>query len=245
MPQLSRNFVVFADLHALTNDRLLCNERRWRTSIRLGWEQVISSLPFSCRFKGDNGRCVTFSSVMFHACQAELSSLQESAQQLCEETSNENIPVEGNSLRQHHGSSDSGGNHIATQEKPDEHTSGASSTRCLKHLHTLQIFISCLYTQDVVPEDFVHKILDSHRFSSLSWPAPARNAGIMSACDMMTFCGKRLEKLGSLGHVMPDWYSYLRTLQQDLSIPREVQDRITYVVTLRENNWVPESTVIA
>lgn len=187
---------------------------------------------------------MTLASVMFHTCQAELSSLHESAQQLCEGISNENALDEGNSQRQHQSASDSGGTtHITMQEKPDECTSEAPATECLKHLRTLQIFVACLYTQDVVPEEFVHKILDSYRFSSLSWPAPARNVGIMSACDMMMFCGKRLEKLGSLCHVMPDWYSYLRSLQHDLSIPREVHERIAFVVNLREKNWVPEATV--
>lgn len=182
---------------------------------------------------------------MFHSCQAELSSLHDSVQQLRDDVSNENVLYEVNSLRQPSSSPEIvevTGN--ITQPKSDQCTTWTEATRCLKHLDALQIFIACLYTQDVVPEDFVHKVLDSYRFSSLSWPAPARNVGIMSACDMMTFCGKRLEKLGSLCHVMPDWYSYLRSLQQDLSIARQVHNRIAYIINLRENKWIPESVSI-
>lgn len=182
---------------------------------------------------------------MYELCQTELSSVHELVQATIDETSVENIPIDVNSLRQPEGvPMENRREAIVSQTKaPDEVERSPSSPMCLQRLDTLQIFSACLYTQDVVPEDFVHKILDSHRFSSLSWPAPARHVGIMSACDMMMFCGKRLEKLGSLCHVMPDWYSYLRSLQQDLSFPRVVHDRIAYIIRLRENQWVPDTTV--
>eukprot|EP00892_Ulva_mutabilis_P003472 jgi/Ulvmu1/1497/UM011_0227.1 len=162
-----------------------------------------------------------------------------------DESSMENIPVDVNSLRQPQGMAvDIGANMRTPQSKPEEVGCPPPSSM-LRRLDALQIFCACLYTQDLVPEDFIHKILDSHRFSSLSWPGPARHVGLMSACDMMMFCGKRLEKLGSLCHVMPDWYSYLRSLQQDLSIPRAVHDRIATVVGLRENGWISETSVSA
>lgn len=187
---------------------------------------------------------MTLASAMFKLCQAELVCVHEAVQASVDDSSMENIPVDVNSLRQPQNMPAEGGGSVQiSQTKCDATDCSASTSSVLRRLDALQIFCACLYTQELVPEEFIHKILDSHRFSSPSWPSPARHVGIMSACDMMTICGRRLEKLGSLCHVMPDWYSYLRSLQQDLSVPRAVHDRIAYVLSMRENGWMPPLVV--
>jgi hypothetical protein len=106
----------------------------------------------------------------------------------------------------------------------------------------LQLFIACLYTQDVVPEEFVHKVLDYHRFGGgPSWPSELRFIGLGSAVEMMSFCGKRLEKLGSLKHVMPDFYTFLGDLARDTACPQKLQIQIANTLQLRDNGWVVET----
>lgn len=110
------------------------------------------------------------------------------------------------------------------------------------HLMMLQLFSACLYTQDVVPEDFVHKVLDFHRFSGgSSWPRELRFAGLGSAVEMMCFCGKRLERLGSLKHVMPDFYSFLGEVSRDPACPQQLQSQIFKALQLRDNGWIVET----
>lgn len=112
----------------------------------------------------------------------------------------------------------------------------------IQHLLMLQLFSACLYTQDVVPEEFVHKIMDFHRFSSgSSWPSELRSAGLGSAVEMMTFCGKRLERLGSLKHVMPDFYTFLGDVARDPECPQELHNQIFHALQLRDNDWVLET----
>jgi hypothetical protein len=112
----------------------------------------------------------------------------------------------------------------------------------IQQLLTLQLFIACLYTQDVVPEEFVHKVLDYHRFSGgPSWPSELRFAGLGSAVEMLSFCGKRLEKLGALKHVMPDLYSFLGDVVRDPACPQKRHSQISHVLELRENGWVVEA----
>lgn len=112
----------------------------------------------------------------------------------------------------------------------------------IQHLMTLQLFSACLYTQDVVPEEFVHKVLDFHRFSGgSSWPNELRCAGLGSAVEMLTFCGKRLERLGSLKHVMPDFYAFLGDVARDPECPQELHNQIFHALQLRENGWIVET----
>lgn len=112
----------------------------------------------------------------------------------------------------------------------------------IQRLMMLQLFSACLYTQDVVPEEFVHKMLDFHRFSGgSSWPSELRFAGLGSAVEMMTFCGKRLERLGSLKHVMPDFYTFLGDVARDPSCPQELHGQIFNALQLRDNSWIVET----
>lgn len=125
----------------------------------------------------------------------------------------------------------------AAAGEPSGHTQGT-----MQRFDSLQLFSACLYTQDVVPEDFVHKLLDFHRFSGGScWPAELRFAGLGSVVEMMSYCGKRLEKLGSLKHVMPDFYTFLADVARDRDCPQDLRNRICDTLRLRENDWVEET----
>jgi hypothetical protein len=116
----------------------------------------------------------------------------------------------------------------------------------MSRLSAVQVFAACLYTQDVVPEEFVHQILDFHRFDGSSeWPEEARNAGLGSAVDMLLYCGKRLEKLGSLKHVMPDLYTYLRKMGKSNAISEELRMKIVNVLDLREKGWVTNAETMS
>ena len=84
-------------------------------------------------------------------------------------------------------------------------------------------------------------MMDFHRFSGgSSWSDELRFAGLGSAVDMMSFCGKRLEKLGSLKHVMPDFYSFLGDVARDPVCPQELHNQIINALQLRDNGWVVE-----
>lgn len=110
-----------------------------------------------------------------------------------------------------------------------------------ERLQALQTFSACLYTQDLVPETFIHSILGCARNDTGPTTAPAHIAAVHGACDMMTFCGKRLDTLGALKDAMPAWYSYL--VEQQGALPAETQSLIESVLRLRARSWVPEPVV--
>jgi hypothetical protein len=168
---------------------------------------------------------VTLASCLYDICRTTMAAMHSA---LCEQAPEISPAVSGDENLQPSASS-------ASERKA---APMAAALAPVERLHALQTFNACLYTQDIVPEAFIHSIIDRARRDTGEGSATGHVAAVHGACDMMKFCGKRLESLGVLKHVMPDFYSYLQGQAQGGELPAQTESLIEEILQLRANNWI-------